>query len=131
MIELVSVDKVKKIRKQKQKEEGVKKMKKFKNVIIAAGIVGALLVPREAHADKVTYWTFKATNEHNLMDMTYTGSCELSKNPLKVGAYYKVKYDGDWVQSAKVYKPSKAQKIKLDKKYKKMKKTVCKGQYSF
>ena len=131
MIELVSVDKVKEIKKQKAKMERVEKMNKFKKVIATVGIVGALLVPSNAHADTVTYWTFKATNKHNLMDMTYTGACELSKKPLQVGQYYKVKYNGDWVQSAKVYKPSKAEKVKLDKKYKKMKKTVCKGSYSF
>lgn len=131
MIELVSVERVKEIKKQKAKMERVEKMNKFKKVIATIGIMGVLLVPNNAHANKVTYWTFKATNQHNLIDMTYTGTCELSKKPLKVGQYYKVKYNGDWVQSAKVYKPSKAEKIKLDRKYKKMKKTVCKGQYTF
>lgn len=69
------------------------------------------------NCNSLNSYLFKAVSKNKLQDLTYHDSYEISKKPLKVGAYYQVVYNHDDPVKAFLITPTNKEKTMLQYSY--------------
>ena len=69
------------------------------------------------NCNSLNSYLFKAVSKNKLQDLTYYNAYEISKKPLKVGAYYQVVYNNDDPVKAFIIAPTNKEKTMLQYSY--------------